>query len=299
MTRYAAIDLTRLPLPDAIDALDYETILAELTTIMIDLMPEIEPVLGLESEPATKVLQVFAYRELILRAVGNDKVRAVNLATATGTGLDNLAALFGVERLVITPAQPLAVPPLPAVMESDDALRRRTQISLEGFTTAGSRGSYEFHARSADGRVRDVSVLSPTPGTVQVVVISHDNAGVASADLLGAVTNALNDDEVRPLTDTLVVQAGTMTDFAVDATIRLGAAPGAAEVLAAAEAAVVTYLDTAFRVGQIVRRSALLAALHRPGVDEVVLTGPAADVDPGDLGAARCTAVSIDYEVLA
>lgn len=299
MTRYAAVDLTRLPLPDAIETLDYEAILTELKAIMIDLMPELEAVLQLESEPVTKVLQVFAYREILLRAVGNDKVRAVNLATSTGTDLDNLAALFGVTRLVTVPAQPAAIPPVSAVMESDDALRRRTQLSLEGFTTAGSRGSYEFHSRSADGRVRDVSVLSPAPGIVQIVLLSHDNAGVASSDLINEVTLAVNDQEVRPLTDSVIVQAAAMADFSVLANIEMAAAPGAVEVLASADAAVRTYLDGAARVGQVVRRSALLAALHRPGVEVVTLTSPAADVDPGEAGAARCTSILIDYEVSA
>ena len=45
-----------------------------------------------------------AYRELLIRQRVNDAARGVMLATASGTDLDNLAANFNVERLLITPA---------------------------------------------------------------------------------------------------------------------------------------------------------------------------------------------------
>ncbi|SNR22857.1 baseplate assembly protein [Paracoccus sediminis] len=285
------VDLSRLPLPDAVEALDYETILGAMKQVMIALAPETASELELESSTILKILQAGAYRELLLRARVNDSVRAVILATSTGADLDGLAALTGVERQVIVEADPDAVPPVAAVLETDAALRRRAQMSPEGLTNAGTAGSYVYHALSADGRVRDAGVTSPTPGRVVVTILSHDDDGAPAPDLLAAVTAVLQ--EVRPLCDDVAVAAPTFADFAVTAHLIVPGSPGAEIARAAAQAAVTAYLDEARAVGRAVRRSALIARLHQAGVEAVTLTSPAGDVDPGATGVARATAVTL------
>lgn len=286
-----AIDLTGLPLPDAVESLDYEAILADLKALMIALHPAVEPVLALESEPLVKLLEIVAWRELILRARVNDSVRAVMLATATGGDLDNLAALLGVARKTVTEADPDAIPPVAAVLEDDAALRRRTQMSLEGMSNAGTVGAYTYHALSADGRVRDVGVSSPAPGQVLVTILSHEADGVPSADLLAAVGAVL--EEVRPLCDTANAAAPVFADFAIEADLLVAATPGAEVTRAAAEAAVRAYVEDAMAVGRVIRRSALIARLHQEGVETVTLTAPAADIDPGVTGVARANTITI------
>ena len=291
MAAASPIDLSALSLPDAVEALDYETLLAARRAVLLALAPELAEALALESEPLIKLLEVGAYRELILRAAVNDSVRAVMLATATGTDLDHLAALLGVERQVLVEADPNAIPPVAEVLEGDTSLRRRVQLAPEGMTKAGTVGAYTYHALRAHGRIRDVGVSSPGPGQVLVTVLSHDDDGQPSAEVLAAVTAVLV--EVRPLCDDATAAAPVFVDFAVAATLHLTASPGAEVVLAAAEAAVAAYLDQARAVGRVVRRSALIAALHQPGVETVVLTAPAADVAPGITGVARASAPEI------
>jgi phage-related baseplate assembly protein len=103
---FTAVDLSRLPAPDIIEALDFETILP---------MPPRrcgrDGQSGLtfetrDSDPATKLLQVFAYYAQMLRQRINDAARAVMPAYAVKADLDHIAALFGITRLTITPANP-------------------------------------------------------------------------------------------------------------------------------------------------------------------------------------------------
>ncbi|PJN94872.1 baseplate assembly protein, partial [Amaricoccus sp. HAR-UPW-R2A-40] len=103
MSGFGAIDLSRLPPPDVVERLDFETILGAMKADLIARAPDLAPALALESEPAVKILEVAAYRELLLRARINDAARAVMIATATGADLDHLAALFGVARFVLDP----------------------------------------------------------------------------------------------------------------------------------------------------------------------------------------------------
>lgn len=291
----SAIDLATLPVPDAVERLDFETILAETTEAFKTLAPDYADVIDLESEPLLKLMQVGAYRELLMRARANDSVRAVLLATATGADLDNLVAIHGVVRQVIVEADPDAVPPVAAVLEDDEALRQRAQLAPEAWTNAGTVASYAYHALSADGRVRDVAITRPGPGQVLVTVLSHEAGGVPSADLLAAVSAVI--EEVRPLCDDTAVAAPSFVDFAVQATLVVPPGPGAEVIRAAALEAVQDYVEDELAVGRIVRQTALLARLHQSGVDHVILTAPAADIDPGRTGVARASAITIATEV--
>ncbi|MDR0580204.1 MAG: baseplate J/gp47 family protein, partial [Campylobacteraceae bacterium] len=53
----------------------------------------------LESDPYIAVIEAIAYRELLLRARINDSVLSMLIPYASGSDLDNIVALYGVERL--------------------------------------------------------------------------------------------------------------------------------------------------------------------------------------------------------
>lgn len=291
----AEIDLTALPVPDAVEQLDYETILSESRATLLALAPEVEDVLALESEPLNKLLQTDAFRELIMRGRANDSVRAVMLALATGADLDQLVALLGVQRQAVVEADPIAEPPIEGVLEDDASLRRRAQLSWEGMTVAGTAGAYTYHALSADGRVRDVGVSQPQAGVVQVTILSHEDDGIPTQSLIDTVDAALED--VRPLCDDVRVVAPVFVDYAVTAILYGPGGPAAELALSAAQDAVTDYVQDDISVGGIVRPGALLARLYQAGVENVVMSSPLADIDPGRTGVARATSIAITYEV--
>jgi phage-related baseplate assembly protein len=292
MSSYTALDLSRLPAPAVVESLDFEAILAEMIAALITAAPELAAALAVESEPLVKLLQVCAYRETLLRARINDAGRAVMLAYAVGADLDNLAALFGVARLTLQPGDAEALPPVAPVLESDTDLRRRTQLSLEGFSTAGPRGAYQFHALK-DGRVKDVSVTSPTPGTVLVSVLARAGDGTSDAALVGAVSDLLNDDFIRPLNDNVIVQSAAIVTYAVTAQIAVDEGPDNSLVLADAVARLSTYLADQHGLGRAVRLSGIYAALHTAGVSQVTLTSPTADIVTTSAQAAWCSAQNV------
>ena len=288
---FTAVDLSQLAAPDVVETLDYEAILAEMLADLRARDPEFTALV--ESDPAYKILEVAAYRETIIRQRVNDGAKAVLLAYASGSDLDQIAANYNVERLVIDPGDPTAIPPVSPTLEADADLRRRVQLSFEGFSTAGPVGAYIFHALGADPDVLDASVASPTPGDVVVTILSRQGDGTAAPELITAVDAALSADEIRPLTDNVTVQAATIVNYTVDATLTLYPGPDAAVVEAAAEAALNTYIAAQQRLGRDVTRSGIFAALHQPGVQNVALTAPAADVVITDEQAAFCTGITV------
>ncbi|MDI4516702.1 baseplate assembly protein, partial [Escherichia coli] len=279
----ATVDLSQLPVPDVVEVLDYETILAERIATLISLYPEdqqeaIARTLTLESEPIVKLLQENAYREVIWRQRVNEAAQAVTLAYLTGNDLDVVAGNNNTERLTITPADDTTIPPTPAVMESDTDLRLRTQQAFEGLSVAGPVGAYEYHGRSADGRVADVSVESPSPACVTITVLSREGDGTASAELLAIVDKALNAEDVRPVADRVTVQSAEIVPYQIDATLYVYPGPESEPIRQASEQKLQSYISAQHRLGRDIRLSAIYAALHVEGVQRVELASPQADI---------------------
>lgn len=288
---FTAVDLSQLAAPDVVETLDFETTLAAMVADLQSRDPAYTALV--ESDPAYKILEVAAYRETLIRQRVNDGAQAVMLAYAGGADLDQIAANYNVERLVLDPGDPDAIPPVAPTLESDTALRRRVQLSFEGFSTAGPIGAYVFHALGADPDVLDVAVDSPAPGEVVVTILSRDGDGTASAGLLSAVDAVLSSDDVRPLTDDVTVQAATIVEYTVTASLTILTGPDGSVILAQAQAALAAYIAETQRLGRDVTRSGLFAALHQPGVQNVTLTAPAADVVIAADEASFCTATSV------
>lgn len=290
---FTAVDLPALPFPAAVESLDFETILA---VMLADLVARDSTFTALvESDPAYKVLQVAAYRELLVRQRVNEAIKAVTLAYAAGDDLDQIAARYNVARLLLDAGDDTAIPPVPPTYEDDTSLRRRTQLSFEGFSTAGPAGAYVFHALGADPDVLDVAVNSPAAGQVTVTVLSRTGDGTASANLLAAVNSVLEDDDVRPLTDSVTVQSAAIVNYSIVATLTTFNGPDSAVVMQAARDAAQAYADANRRMGRTVTLSGIYAALQQAGVQNVVLAQPAASLACNWNQAPNCTAITLTY----
>lgn len=288
---FTTVNLSQLPAPDVVETLAYEAILSDM---LLDLRARDSTFDAMvESDPAYKILEVAAYREVLLRQRVNDAAKGVMLAFAEKSDLDQLGANYDVERLLIEPGDPSTIPPTPAIYESDDAFRARIPLSLEGYTTAGSEGSYVYHALSADGGVKDAAAFSPVPGSVTVYVLGYDGDGTASDDLISAVTAALNAEKVRPMTDKVSVLSASIVGYTIEASLTVYPGPAADTVLAAAEAAVAEYATEMHRIGYDITLSGIYKALHQSGVQNVTLTAPTSNITISEGQAPYCTGVTL------
>lgn len=293
---FTAVDLSRLPAPSVIETPSFEQILSELVASLQAILhaePEGAAVFDalLDSDPAMILLQVFAYRELLLRARINAAAKAVMPAYAEKTDLDNLAALMNVQRLVIDPGDPAAG--IGPTYESDADLRSRFVLAPEGFSVAGPEGAYIFHARSASGDVLDASAISPAPGEVLVTVLARAGNGAASPDLLDLVAAHVSNETRRPLTDAVTVQAATIVPYAITASVKTFAGPDGSIVIAESIRRVTDFAERQHRLGLDVTISGLHAALHCEGVQNVALSSPAADIVIDRESASWCSAINV------
>lgn len=283
------IDLSQLPQPTIIEELDFETTLIEVKAVMVAAYPTDQQVaviaaLALESEPLNVIAQAIAYRETLLRQRINEGAAASMLSHATGDDLDNIAANLDTERLVITEATDTA----DAVMERDEALRLRAQAAFEGMSVAGPSAAYEYFARSASGKVADAKASSPAPAEVVVAVLSTEGDGTASPELLAAVAEAVNDEDVRPIGDRVTVRSAEIVDYEIDVTLYLYPGPESEPIINAADASLQKLLkQNDKKISRDVARSAISAAVHVQGVQRVEVNSPPEDIKISDIQAAR------------
>lgn len=304
MSRFETIDLSRVPVPDAIQRLDYERIVSERIADLLSRFSEAGipyDVEGLETDPAVILQQEDAYRELLQLAAINDAVRAVLLASSWGTNLDNIAAMFGLSRLVVTPGDPTTTPPTPDILEDDERFRRRIQLAPEAFATTGSRDAYVFHALTAHIGVADVAVLNHAsgalaPGEVAVVLLPDDPE--QESEIVDAVRERLLRDDVRPLTDALEIRIASPVPATITAKLRLRRGPDPVVVREAALSRLNAFLGRQRRIGAAVALSGIYGALQVDDVERVVLTEPTADIEPPADGVVVVDTVNLTTEFI-
>lgn len=268
-------DLSQLPAPTVVETLDFEQIFSEMLADLRTRDPAFTATV--ESDPAYKILEVAAYRELIIRQRINDTARRRLLAFANEGDLDQLAAFYGLQRLVVTPADNTVYPPVAEVLETDAVFRVRVRERIMGSSSAGTASWYRYHAMTASGTVRDVAVDSPGGGQVRVSVLSLEGDGTASAELLEAVSEIVLSPAVRGLChDVSVVSAEIITlDIEANVTLlpsaNIGMVP---DIEATLRAAVLASVG----LGWDVTQSWLIARLQAVGVHHIDLVTPAENI---------------------
>lgn len=181
-----------------------------------------------------------------------------------------------------------------ADQETDEQMKERIRLAPSAFSTAGSRGAYVFHTKSASVLIIDVAVTQPTPGTVQVFPLVEGGV-VTPGPLLSLVLAALNDETVRPLTDTVIVTSPTVTTYAVELELVVYNGQDQPTLLQDVTNAVNAYIDAKVRrLGQDVTVDQLIATALLPDrVYSVNVVAPSADVIVGPTAIAANTGVLI------
>jgi phage-related baseplate assembly protein len=306
----SALDLSRLAPPEVVEQLSYEEIRGAIVDQLVAELPAFDATVA--SDPAVKVLEVVAYREMLVRQQFNERARQVMLAYATGSNLDQLGALLDVGRLG----------------EGDEAYRARIQLAPEAFSVAGPASAYRFHALSAAPTIADASVAAPRPDDIRAVVMGCLAAQGAGADLVAAMEAALDamvwpgtviisllsslgdgsasaaeieavemavadNEDVRPLTDWPQVVSASIVPYEIDIDLTIYTGPDETVVLSAAQQAVEAYRAGARKLGRSITRAGLFGAAMVSGVHNAVINQPATDVPITRQQVGACLGVAV------
>lgn len=92
------INLEKLPFAPIIEELNFDELLNAIKSLFKERLNDGQIEL-LESDEFSAVLETLAYREMLLRARMNASIKACLLPYASGDDLDNVVAIYGIERL--------------------------------------------------------------------------------------------------------------------------------------------------------------------------------------------------------
>ena len=204
-------------------------------------------------------------------------------ATATAAGTDGNGLVAGQVSLLIDPIAYVARVANTAMtmggsdVEQDDRYRERIHLAPESFTCAGPESSYRFHALRVSPDIAEVAVWSPRPGTVDVRPVMTGGE-LPDATTLAAVQAALSAEDVRPLTDTVIVAAPELVPYVIRGGwyLRKTDSALAGNITAAVNNAVERYrLWQRSAPGRDINPTRLIALVERAGAKRVVLEEPA------------------------
>ncbi|WP_299307792.1 baseplate J/gp47 family protein [uncultured Croceicoccus sp.] len=274
-----ALDLSALPAPDTLAAQDFEAILGDAIADLQARWPQFDT--PVDSDPAVKLLQVVAWRELLTRHAIDDAARSTMLAYARGGNLDQIGALLGVSRRMLSAATATE----PAVMESDDELRARIQLAPEALPHAGVTGGfYRARALGIAPALKDVAAINRGGGRVDIILLGRDGDGDVPADIVADVAAAFAEDDAVQLTDIVSVRGATILPYDAEIRLTIARGPDPTLVRIEAERAVRAYASRRHAIGRTVYAQQLAAVASVGGVEHA--TCPLADIVPGDAGAA-------------
>lgn len=99
--------------------------------------------------------------------------------------------------------------------ENDADFYERMRESTESITTAGPENSYKYHAKSVSSAITDVKPVSKQPGVVDVRVLLKGGEE-ATETILKKVKDALSADDIRPMTDYVIVSEPEKDEYSID-----------------------------------------------------------------------------------
>ena len=184
--------------------------------------------------------------------------------------------------------------------ENDADYADRIRVSPNSFSVAGPKKAYIFHAKSGSSAVIDVSVVSPTPGEVEVYPLLEGGV-MPSEEVLEQIESHLSSEDIRPLTDHVSVLAPASHEYQIDLHYWILAddKTKTQAIQAAVAEAVENYrVWQQSKIGRDIVPAKLIAAVINAGaarIDSETMT-PAAFVSMPENTVPQCTAVNVVYE---
>lgn len=184
--------------------------------------------------------------------------------------------------------------------ESDPDFADRIRLAPNSFSVAGPEKAYVYHAKSVSPAIIDVKVDSPTPGEVDVYVLLTDGT-LPTEDTLEQIEEHLSDENIRPLTDYVVVKAPTASNYEIELHYWISQEDSskAAQIQADVEAAVEQYrLWQQTKIGRDITPGKLLQLVFAAGASRVDNSKlkPATWKKLEAMQVAQCTKVNVVYE---
>ena len=282
------LDLSQLPSPSLVDV-DFERSFDERKVRLVELLNVAgfdTTVQDLETDPYVILQRADNIREMLSKLGLNDVFRQTLVAFATGAALDHVGATLHFLRR----------------MSGEGDERYRFRLQLESENKAGGRlAGYIAEAMKVSLDVYKVGAWVDRSvrfePTVRLAIQIENGTGAAPQDLVSAVQQHIDRDDVRQATDVVVAQSVSVSFYSID--VRLIHAPGPDPSLlrSTAKTALEVMVGNRWSPRRGVPRAAVIGAAMVAGVERLDVITPPADVIVGFGELATCQSVSVTSEI--
>ena len=134
---------------------------------------------------------------------------------------------------------------------------------------------------------------------MQIVVLADSETGEADAAMLERITTILNDEEKRPLTDTVNVRSATPQPYMISVHLTIEAGVSSDPVLVEAKSSLERLTAEKHKIHAEIPISAIIAAAHVEGVRKVTVSAPEEDISCAVTEAPYCTEIAVTWSIVS
>ncbi len=167
-------------------------------------------------------------------------------------------------------------------IESDDDLRYRIYIAPSRYSVAGPHDAYLYWIKNYNSSISDAEIRSDENAVVQICFIM-DGGEIPEASVISGLQAFLEDEEIRPLTDQVVVSAPAIQNYTVELEYYINSSDSAKAVTIQSQVteAIADYIAwQGEKIGRDINPSELTKRVIAAGAKRVEITSPAFTVVP-------------------
>lgn len=225
-----------------------------------------------------------------IRAVCTEDGVAGNelLAGQVNTMVDLVPYVASVENLTETSGG--------ADLETDESMAERIFLAPSGYSVAGPDDAYRYWAKTYKQTVGDVKVTSPNPVEVEIRFIMTDGS-LPTKTMVEGLAEYLQDENIRPLTDSVTVLAPETVSFNISLTYYINRSDQskAGTIQSEVQQAITDYINwQTMTIGRDINPSELTKRIIAAGAKRVDITAPAFTT-VADTSVARIGTQTITY----
>ena len=164
-----------------------------------------------------------------------------------------------------------------ADLETDENLAERIYLAPSSWSTAGPDDAYKYWVKTFDPAITDVRVDSDVPGQVDIRFLLQDGQ-LPDEAMTEELAKYLQNEDIRPLTDHVVVQAPTKKEYEISLTYYVNESDRtkANAIQSQIQTAVQEYVDwQKEKIGRDINPDQLRKMIVSAGAKRVELTLPA------------------------
>lgn len=167
-------------------------------------------------------------------------------------------------------------------IEDDDTLASRVYIAPSKYSVAGPEEAYRYWITEFNSSISDVYLSSPEAGQVLIEFIL-EGGELPNEAMVRSLADYLANENIRPLTDEVIVQLPATTTFNVNVQYWINRSDinKAATIQAAVEQAVTDYVSwQQSKIGRDINPDKLISLMEQAGAKRVAVTEPVFSVMP-------------------